>query len=91
MREGILAHKDSNSAQVFDASGALEHTLTLATDQGTEWGSGKQSYAEALRERLLEEGLITSAERFVHRFNLASAPTQSLWTLSASVTVVPAE
>ncbi len=77
LRDGILVHKDSNSAQVFDASGALEHTLTLASDNGTEWGSGKQNYAEALRERLLEEGLITSGERFVHRFTLASAPTQS--------------
>ena len=47
------------------------------TDNGSEFGSGKPGFAEALRKRLLDEGLIQNGEKFVHRFNLASAPTQS--------------
>jgi hypothetical protein len=77
LRDGLLEHKPGNAAQVFDANGALEHTLVLASDNGSEFGSGKPAYADALRERLLQEGLVTSAERFKHHFNLASAPTQS--------------
>jgi hypothetical protein len=77
LRDGLLEHKASNAAQVFNSSGALEHTLVLATDNGSEFGSGKPGFAEALRKRLLDEGLIQNGEKFVHRFNLASAPTQS--------------
>ena len=69
--------KASNAAQVFNSSGALEHTLVLGSDLGFEFGSSKQGFAEALRKRLLDEGLIQNGEKFVHRFNLASAPTQS--------------
>ena len=56
LRDGLLEHKPSNAAQVFDTNGALEHTLVLASDQGGEFGSGKRTYADALRERLLHWG-----------------------------------
>jgi hypothetical protein len=53
------------------ACNALCNLATLASDNGTDFGSSKSAYAKALRERLLEEGLITSAERFLHHCNLA--------------------
>jgi hypothetical protein len=62
LRDGPLKHKPGNAAHVFDANGALEHTLVLASDNGSEFGSGKPAYADALRERLLQEGLITGVD-----------------------------
>jgi hypothetical protein len=50
------------------------YTLVLATDNGSEFGSGKPGFVEALRKRLLDEGLIQNGEKFIHRFNLATRP-----------------
>eukprot|EP01043_Picozoa_sp_COSAG02_P076848 COSAG02_NODE_16533_length_1076_cov_1.328557_1_plen_308_part_00 len=45
-----------------------------ASDQGVEFKGG---FTDATRQDLLDAGLITSGDRFVHRLNLASAPTQA--------------
>lgn len=50
------------------------HTLVYASDQGVEFKGG---FTDAARQDLLDAGLITSGDRFVHRLNLASAPTQA--------------
>ena len=74
LRDGLLAHKTGNSAQVFDDKGALLHTLVFASDNGNEFKGG---FTEAARKDLVDAGLITGADRFIHRYNLASAPTQA--------------
>jgi hypothetical protein len=74
LRDGLVEHKDGNAAQVFDENGALLHTLVFASDNGNEFKGG---FTDAARQDLLDAGLITSGDRFVHRLNLASAPTQA--------------
>ena len=44
LRAGILKYDTDNKSNVFDQSGALVHTLTLATDQGNELGGNKPEY-----------------------------------------------
>ena len=77
LRAGILKYDTANKSNVFDQTGALVHTLTLATDQGNELGGNKPEYRVKLAEKLLVKGLITDESMLKHRYNLASAPTQA--------------
>ena len=77
LRAGILNYDTANKSNVFDESGALVHTLTLATDQGNELGGNKPEYRVKLAEKLLAKGLISDESMIKHRYNLASAPSQA--------------
>ena len=54
LRAGILKYDTANKSNVFDQSGALVHTLTLATDQGNELGGNKPD-AEATAKAAADE------------------------------------
>jgi hypothetical protein len=77
LRAGILKYDTANKSNVFDQSGALVHTLTLAGDQGNELGGNKPEYRVKLAEKLLAKGLISDESMLKHRYNLASAPSQA--------------
>ena len=77
LRDGPLQYKARNKENVFDSNGTLLHSVRAANDRGLEFGSGKSSFADELTDRLLDDKLIASNDKFTQRFNLASAPTQA--------------
>ena len=77
LRSGVLKHDQGNVDNVFASTGELLHTLVVACDLGTEFGAGGDTFRDLLRQRLIAENLITSTEKLIQRFNLASTPTQA--------------
>lgn len=81
LRQGPLKYDAAHGGNnVFNAQGQLAHTVHLLSDQGNEFSlpkSANQTYEQRMRDRLVAENLVMAPEKFIHRMNDSSQPTQS--------------